>query len=380
MSSALELQVANPPQYHDAASTPRIMWTVVLSLLPAAGWGVYVFGARALLVLAVSVLSSVVAEAVASRLAGRRTLSDGSAALAGLLLGMTLPPGVPLFVPAVAAAFGMLVVKWSFGGLGSNWMNPALAGRVFVFFSFRDQMASWTAPATLSLPDALSGATPLGIVKAAHTTATGATGGPLAVLRAAGYPVSSLDTGVTEWLNVHLLGPVGVNLPSGYVDPFIGSLPGSIGEGSALLLLLGTIVLFARRIVTWQIPVSFFSMFALLTRVFGGTVHGQGLLSGDVLFAVLTGGFVLAVFFMATDPVTSPLTGTGMLVYGAGAGALTFVLRTWGQFPEAVALAIILMNIFVPAINNGTQPRRFGTVRRVVRARARGTGRVNRGS
>jgi len=357
---SMGLAVSRPPQYHAFASTARIMWAVTLCLLPAAAWGVYVFGLRALAVLAVSVFSAMLAEAVGARLLGQRTLRDGSAVLAGLLIGMSMPPTVPYFIPAAASGFAMLVVKWSFGGLGSNWMNPALAGRVFVFFSWTGHMSTWMVPRTLAgAPDAVTTATPLGLLKAAERVGA-ASGSPMAMLRDAGYPVSAFDAGATGWLNTRVLGVFGINMPDGYIDLFVGNVGGSIGEVSALLLLIGTIVLFARRIVTWQIPTAYFVSFALFTRVFGGLSGGQGLWSGDVLFSVLTGGFVLAVFFMATDTVTSPLTGTGMLLYGAGAGFLTFLLRTYGQFPESAALAIILMNVFVPLINRATGPRRFG--------------------
>ena len=359
---SVRLAASQPPQYHDRSSTAAIMWTVTLCLLPAAGWGVYVFGVRALVVLVTSILAAVVCEGVAAKLLGRTTLSDGSAVLTGLLIGMSMSAAVPLFIPVVASSFAMLVVKWTFGGLGANWMNPALAGRVFVFFSWTGSMTNWVFPRTLPAVDGLSGATPLGLVKAARGVIP--IGEPLSVLRQVGYPVSDLDAGVTGWLNTRVLDSFGVNLPGGYVDLFVGNTGGSIGEISALLLLLGTVVLFSRRIITWQIPFAFFFSFAILTRAFGG----DGLWSGDVLFAVFTGGFILAVFFMATDTVTSPLTSVGMLIYGAGAGLLTFVLRAYGQFPESAALAIILMNIAVPLIDRWTQPRRFGLSRRRRRA------------
>lgn len=355
--SRIALVASDPPQYHDRSSTTRIMWIVTLCLLPGAGWGVYLYGTRAALVLAAAILSAVVFEAAAARLASRVTLRDGSAVLCGLLIGMSLSPAVPLFIPVVASAFAMFVVKWSFGGLGGNWMNPALAGRVFVAFSWPGAMTTWPAPRTLDLVDGLAGATPLSLVKA---TAPERAQAPIAVLRDAGYPVSAFDTEVTSWLNVNVLGPAGVNLPTGYVDLFVGNVAGSIGEASALLLLAGTIFLFARRIITWHVPAAFFVTFAVCTRVFGGLTAGLGLFEGDVLFSVLTGGFVLASFYMATDPVTSPLTGGGMLIYGSVAGIIAFVLRAYGQFPESVALAIILVNAVVPLIDRLCRPRRFG--------------------
>ncbi len=353
----LTLVASDPPQYHDRSSTTRIMWTVTLCLLPAAAWGVYLYGSRAVLVLAAAVGSAVVSEAFAARLASRVTLGDGSAVLCGLFVGMSLSPAVPLFIPVVASAFAILVVKWSFGGLGGNWMNPALAGRVFVAFSWPGSMATWAAPRTLALVDGLAAATPLSLVKGAGPERAQA---PIAVLREAGYPISEIDAAVTSWLNVHVLGRLGVNLPAGYVDLFVGNVAGSIGEASALLLLAGTIFLFARRIITWHIPAAFFVTFAVCTRVFGGLTADLGLFAGDVLFSVLTGGFIIAIFYMATDPVTSPLTGGGMLVYGSAAGIIAFVLRAYGQFPESVALAIISVNSIVPLIDRLCTPRRFG--------------------
>jgi Na+-translocating ferredoxin:NAD+ oxidoreductase subunit D len=337
------------------------MWSVTLCLLPAAAWGVFVFGMPALLVLGASVLSAVACEAVAARVARRSTLLDGSAVLCGLLVGMTMPPAVPLLVPIVASGFAMVVVKWSFGGLGGNWMNPALAGRVFAAFSWPGVMASWVAPRTLAVLDGSTAATPLELIKAAQH---GAPNGPIALLRGAGYPVSPFDAGVTDWLNAYLLGPFGANMPSGYVDLFVGNMAGSIGGGSALLLLLGAVVLFARRIITWHIPTAYLCSFAVFTWMFGGVASGAGYFSGDVLFSLFTGGLLLAAFFMATDPVTTPLTRGGMVVFGAGAGIMTFILRTFGQFPESIALAIIAMNVAVPFIDRTLRPHRFGISRR----------------
>ena len=336
------------------------MWTVSACLVPATAWGVYVFGLRALWVVLASVVAAVVSEYLAGRVFKRFTLADGSAVLTGLLVGMNMPPAVPFFVPVIASIFAIIVVKWTFGGLGSNWMNPALAGRVFVFFSWTGNMTTWSMPSTLPVVDGLSSATYLGVVKTGITESAGATGGPLALLERAGFPNSNLDSSVTTWLNSGILEPLGIALPFGYVDPFVGNIPGSIGEISALLLLLGSIYLFARKIITWEIPATYFVSFGLLTWVFGGTIHGGGAFTGDVLFHVLSGGFMLAIFFMATDMVTSPMTRKGLLIYGAGAGFLTFLIRTYGSFPEGASLAIILMNVFVPLIDRVTRPSRFG--------------------
>jgi electron transport complex protein RnfD len=337
-----------------------MMWAVVVCLLPAALWGTFLFGVHAAAVLFVSIATAVLAELVVAFSVGRNTLSDGSAVLTGLLLGMSMPPGVPLFIPVLASVFAIVVVKWTFGGLGKNWMNPALAGRVFVFFSWTGPMTNWQMPRLFQGgADAVSGATILGLLR--HGVEEGETiVSASAYLRSQGFSVSDLDRQVTAWLNERVLEPLNVFLPQGYVDPFIGIVPGSIGETSALLLLLGTLYLWFRRILRWEVSLGFFGGFSLFTWVFGGLVYGSGWFSGDVLLHVLSGGFLLVMFYMANDPVTRPMTKGGMLVYGIGAGILTFALRFFGSFPEGVALAVLLMNVATPLIDRFTRPRLFG--------------------
>ena len=356
-----QLLVTSSPQFHDEASTARIMWSVSACLLPAAAWGVYVFGLSALWVMIAATAAAAGTEYVLARWMGRgNTLHDGSAVLTGFLVGLNMPPVIPAYIPVIASVFAIAVVKWTFGGLGNNWMNPALAGRVFVFFSWTGHMTSWKMPATLPATDAQSGATILGAVKSGVIETGGAVGNPVRYLERIGFPRSEFDTGITSRLNDTIFGPLGINMPNGYVDPFIGNVPGSIGEVSALLLLLGTIYLFHKRIITWEIPTAYFTSFAVLTWLFGGLPLGTGLFTGDVLFHAFAGGLILGIFYMATDMVSSPATSKGMIIYGAGAGVLTFLIRVYGSYPEGVSLAIILMNITAPMINRYTQPSIFG--------------------
>ncbi len=345
------------PQYHERLSTRSLMWSVIAALLPAAIWGVYVYGLRALLVVLMAIIASAVTETLIS--GSRETLSDGSAILTGLLLGMMLPPAVPWYVVIVAAVFAIGVAKWTFGGLGRNWINPALAGRVFVHFSWTGPMTRWTMPRTLGA-DSIAGATPLSIVQNAVHEGQALLGGPVAILSASGFPRSTLDSAVTEWLNLNVLTHIGVHLPAGYVDPFVGNVPGAIGEGSALLLLVGTLLLFSRRTISWEIPTAYFAAFAGLAWVVGGLPYGGAAFSGDVLFQLVSGSVIMVMFYVATDPVTSPLTAAGMLVFGAGAGALTFVIRAYGGAAEGAALAVLFMNAGTPLINRLTRPRRLG--------------------
>lgn len=352
------LQVTAAPQLFAPSSTSRIMWSIAACLLPAAAWGIHLFGAAAAVVLAVSIASAAAFELGLSALARRYTLRDGSAVLTGLLIGMSMPPGIPLFIPVVANFFALAIVKWTFGGLGGNWMNPALAGRVFVFFCWNDELRSWAPPSMLpGLADAGSSATPLSAVRDSLAAGSGATG-PISTLARLGYPRTQLDAALTEWLNTHVFANVGIDVPGGYVDLFLGNMAGSIGETSALLLLLGSVYLVASGISRWEITLSFFASFALLIRLFAGVPFGQGLLTGDVLFHLFSGGAILVMFFMATDTVTAPMTSLGMAVYGLGIGALAYLLRIYGAYPEGVALAVIVMNVFVPIIDRYTRPRR----------------------
>jgi electron transport complex protein RnfD len=357
MSEKQNMLITASPQIHSPETTAKIMWLVTLSLVPAGIWGIFVFGARSILVIGVSILASVISEYVIARISKKSTILDGSAFLTGLLIGYNMPAAVPLFIPAVASVFAIVVVKWSFGGLGGNWMNPALAGRVFVFFSWTGGMTTWTMPGTVhNVVDTVSHASPLGFIKAGLLDFSGGLHGPVEFLSNQGYPHSGMAESIAEWF-----GNIGITIPYTYIDGFLGNIPGCIGEVSALFLLLGGIFLLIRKIITWHIPVAYFGSFALLVWIFGGFRYNTGFFTGDPLFHILTGGMMLGVLFMATDMVTSPITGKGMIIFGVGAGFLTFMIRFYGSFPEGVSLAIILMNIFVPMINRYTQPVRFGT-------------------
>jgi electron transport complex protein RnfD len=305
------------------------MWTVSATLAPAALWGVYAFGIQALGVLLVSIAASMLTEAVFNLVQRRRTLRDGSAFLTGFLIGLNMPPSVPAFVPVLACVFAIAVVKQTFGGLGRNWMNPALAGRVFATFSWTGEMTTWTTPRPTLLASALGGST--------YDAVSGAT---------------PLVRGSQDFL-----------ASAGYWDLAMGNIPGCIGEVSAVLLVLGAIVMLALGIISWHIPVSYIATFLLLGWALGGLPAGLGMFAADPLFHLLSGGLMLGALYMATDMVTSPMTARGMVIFGMGCGLLTFLIRFFGGFPEGVSLAIILMNTTVPLINRATRPVTFGTVK-----------------
>ncbi len=318
------LYLASSPHVFCGETTAGIMWRVVGALVPAAAWAVYAFGPRAAGVMLVAAASCAAFEAGAQRLRGRPvTVTDGSAVLTGLLLALNLPATSPWWMVVLGSAVAILLGKQVFGGLGHNPFNPALVARVFLLISFPVQMTRWAAPGGL-LADAVTAATPLGAAKTAVAT-HGVLGDALA--------------GVGWW------------------DLLVGLRPGSLGEVSAVALLLGAAYLLWKRIIPWDIPVAFLMATALWTGAAWAADPSRYLNPGVHLLA---GGLLLGAFFMATDMVTSPLTRRGRWIFGLGCGTLTAVIRLWGGYPEGVSFAILLMNACVPLIDRYTRPKRFG--------------------
>ncbi|NMA23236.1 MAG: RnfABCDGE type electron transport complex subunit D [Spirochaetales bacterium] len=353
------LTVSSSPHLHEKSSTSQIMYHVCLALVPALLWGVYVFGFRALVVVALSIAVAMVVEYLLGRLYEESTLWDGSALLTGLLVGLNMSPSVPLFIPALASAFAIFVAKWTFGGLGANWANPALAGRGFVFFSFTTPMSSFVAPRTLAsaMPDAIASATPLGLVKTA--VAGGAMGLDANTLLAQnGYPATSLAQS--------LAASTGFNAYT--IDTFLGNVAGCIGEVSALALIIGALYLMIRKILTWHIPVTYMASLAILSWIFGGLPSGLGSFGGLFFPSLFSGGLMLGALFMATDYVTSPISRKGQVIFGVGCGFFTFLFRYFGGMPEAVSVSILLMNVITPTIDRYMKPRKFGDTRAVRKA------------
>ena len=305
----MKLTVASSPHIRGNFRTNRIMLDVVLALLPALIAGIWVLGLRSLFVTLVCVASAVAAEWLYSVVTKtRNTIVDGSAVVTGLLLAMTLPHTVPYWQAATGSVFAIIIVKALFGGLGQNIFNPALAARAFL-------MLIW--PVGLTRYEGLDGV----------TAAT-----PLHHMVMPALPEESL------------------------LDMFLGNCPGSIGEISALALLLGGAYLIWRKVISIRIPAAYLGTVAVLTLVF----HKTDAPAAWMLYSVLSGGLVLGAIFMATDYATSPATPAGQVVYGIGCGVLTVVFRYFGLFPEGVTYAILIMNAFVWFIDRHTAPRRFG--------------------
>jgi Na+-translocating ferredoxin:NAD+ oxidoreductase subunit D len=345
--------VGPAPYIHERESTASLAWGTSLALLPAFLWGLYCFGPRSALVVGVAIVAACIAELLIGLLHRDFSLGDGTAFLTGFLIGLAMPPGVALYVPAAASLFAILVVKAAFGGLGSNWMNPALAGLVFSLLNWPREMGTWMLPHQLAGAQALSGATPLGILRASPSLGNVDLFG---LLSQAGLKPTDFDRSITAFLNEEVFGRIGASLPSGYMDLFFGNRPGAIGELSGILLLAASILLLSRRMIRWEIPASIFASYGALVWAFGGLSNGGAFFSGDILFELFSGSFILVAFFMATDPVTSPSTRVGMLIYGLGIGALTFLLRSFGSFPEGTAFAVVMMDCVVPLIEKINTP------------------------
>lgn len=318
------LTVSPSPHIKHHDTTRSVMIDVLLALVPASVWGVYSFGLRVLLVIAVCVGAAVLAEALTQKLLRRPvTVSDCSAAVTGLLLALNLPATVPLWMCAIGSAFAIIVVKQFFGGIGKNFVNPALAARVFLF-AWPEEMSFFTAPeARLGLFDFSVTADSVDVI----TTAT-----PLAALKQGQLPDASL------------------------IDLIFGSTGGCIGEVSAILLIAGFVYLLLRRVITWHIPVAYIGTVALLTFLFP-----QGNVGLDFMLAqIFSGGLLLGAIFMATDYTTSPVTTAGRLIYGVGCGLLTVFIRYFGGYPEGVSFSILIMNTLVWYLDRCTRPKRFG--------------------
>jgi electron transport complex protein RnfD len=338
-------------------STARMTWMVCLCLLLPAAWGIFLFGLPALGVLGVSLAAAALAELAATLPFRRFTLADGSAVLTGCIVALLMPAGVPLFVPAAASAFGILVIKQSFGGLGKNWMNPAMGGIVFASLSWPGLLTRWVGPRGGALQDAVL--PPLEALRAALAAGT-REGSSLAILNHSGYAFSGLDAQVVGWVNSHVMGPLGLGLQPGSFDVLVGHVAGGIGTVSIPLLLLGAWYLLSRGVIRWHLPVAYLGTFFVLSAVFGGLAQGRGWFAGGPIFQLFSGSLVLGAFFAAPDPVTSPLTNKGKWVFGIGLGVLTFFLRCYGSTGDGVASSIVLGNCAAPLLDRWASRRRPG--------------------
>jgi electron transport complex protein RnfD len=286
------------------------MREVLIALSPAFAFSVYSYGYRAIALTTASVVSAVIAESLFQKASGKdATINDLSAVITGLLLAFNLPPDVPAWIAIFGSVFAIIAVKQLFGGLGNNFVNPALAARALLLASFPAYMTRWETP------DAVSGATYLALAKEGFTPEA-----------------------------------------SDYLALLFGKVGGCLGETSAAALIIGGVYLIVRRIINWRIPVFYIGSFALFAFILG---RGS-FFAGDVLFEVLSGGLLLGAFFMATDYATSPISPNGKIIMGVGCGFLTVVIRFYSEYPEGVSYAILIMNLFVPLIDQYVRPRVYG--------------------
>lgn len=307
------LIISSSPHISDELTTPRIMWAVVLALIPVVISSAIFFKFLAVRIIITCTATCVAAEAIIQKLRKKRiTINDGSAVVTGILLAAVLPPSLPLWAAAVGGVVAIGLGKQLFGGLGYNIFNPALLGRAFLMAAFPTMLTKWTNPLTL---DAVTSATPLGLMKFEH-----------------------------------------IQTPC--IDLFLGNVAGSLGETSALAILVGGSYLFVTRYADWRIPLGFIVSASLL----GGILNAANpAVYPSALFHILSGGMLIGAIFMATDPVTSPVTKKGRWIFGIGCGILTIVIRTWSGLPEGVMYSILIMNGLTPLVNRYTRPKRFGT-------------------
>ena len=308
------LVVTSSPHVHSPDSVPNAMRDVLIALCPALIAGLYFFRLPALLVILSCVISAYIAEIVCLKVMKKAPTGEGSAIITGLLLAFCVPPHLPVWMAALGSIFSIVIAKHLFGGLGQNIFNPALIGRAFLLASFPVAMTSWSRPL-----DGVTTATPLGIMK-----------------EATGQALPSLG------------------------ELFLGSVSGSIGETSAIAVLLGGAYLLYRGHIDWRIPGTFLGTVFVLMAI-AGAIKGQGL--WYPFFHLSAGGLFLGAFFMATDWVTSPVTKRGRVLFGIGCGLLVVLIRLKGGYPEGVAYSILLMNVVTPLIDRYTRSRVFGGVK-----------------
>ena len=288
------------------------MLDVIIALIPATAMGVYFFGWYSAVVIAAAIIASVAAEWIFEKITKQKnTINDLSAIVTGLLLALNMPPQIPIWMVVIGSGFAIIIVKQLFGGLGKNFVNPALAARCFMLIAWTGAMTTFREP----LVDAIAQATPLAIMK----------------------------------------DELAVNIPS-LLQCFIGVKAGTIGEVSGIAILLGLVYLLVRRVIKITIPAAYVLSFAVLTFFFGK----QSMDVNYLMYQVLTGGLLLGAVFMATDYTTSPTTPLGMIIFGIGCGVLTFLIRRFGGYPEGVSFSILLMNVAAPLIERYTIPKSFG--------------------
>lgn len=318
------LNISSSPHVRDKSSTRSIMWDVIFALIPTSIFGIYNFGIRAAVLIAVCIATCLLSEYIWQKcMKLPLTVNDGSAVLTGLLLALNLTPTFPIWMAILGSIFAIIIVKQLFGGLGQNFMNPALGARCFLMVSFAGQMTSFAH-------DGITGATPLAIIKA------GSRSDSIQKILASGDGKTQEATSLLKM--------------------FIGSTRGTIGETCAIALLIGAAYLLIRKIISWRIPVCYIAVFAIFILLFGGRGFDLTYLAAELC----GGGLLLGAFFMATDYVTSPITPKGQIIFGVLLGLLTGVFRVFGASAEGVSYAIIICNLLVPLIERVTIPVPFG--------------------
>ena len=324
-----QLNVSLSPHIHGKETTQKLMFGVVIALVPTIIASVIFFGAGAIITTSAAVISCIAFEYLIQRFLLRKPISitDGSALVTGLLLALNLPSNLPIYMVIIGSFFAIGVGKMTYGGLGNNIFNPALFGRALMLLSFPSKMTTWPTPSGFSTGyiDAVTGATPLAIIK------------------------EGIKNGET-------LSELMAKIPS-TAEMVLGKLGGSMGEVSAIVLLIGFAYLLYKKIITWHIPVSVIGSLALFTSILWISDPSA---YASPIFHIFSGGVLLGAIFMATDYATSPMNRKAMIIYGCGIGILTAIIRIWGVYPEGVSFAILIMNAFVPLLNAYIKPKRFG--------------------
>ncbi len=357
MSKPPLLTSSDSPQIFNQPHTRQLLLTISACLAPAALWGMVVFGWYAAVVVVLTIAMALSCEVIIIMILKKRWYFDGHAVLTGLLIAMAMPPTVPLYIPLAAAFFAIAIVKWPLGGTGAAWLHPAAAALIFAMLSWPKEMGDFVLPGFFAASPA-SAASPQAVVRAWMSSNPLGGLSPGDILTSQGFFHSGFDSTIGDFLNSSVFSPLGATISTGYIDAFLGIGPGAIGQVSSILLLIGSIILIGRKVIMWQICAGFFGMFAVLTYIFGGLPFGTGWFSGDVLFFILRGSFLMVLFFIATDLSTSPLTVKGKWIAGAVLGTVCFAVATIGHGADAAIVAVLASNMLTSVIDRQARVRR----------------------
>lgn len=333
-----------PPHVHTWQTARKSIWIAVLTLIPVIAWSIVLFGLPAIYIWGSTIFTALITDGISSLVMHKKFYVSDASVLTGILIAAAMPATVPLYIPILASIFAILVVRQFFGGVGSNWMNPAMAGIAFAYVNWPQSMLPQLNPLNWQL-DTLTGASPMAAIQEGFNAYYNTSPSIMSGL------ISGADQAVTSFLNIWIFNPLHAKLPEGYVNFLLGLNANTLGEAGLLFIILGSIVLISLNLVKIEIPAALFIMYLVLVKIFGLGISDLPTVDTNILTSLTMGGFLLCTFYYATDPVSSPVTRAGMIFYGILVAFLFYIFSRHRAFIEGGAFAVIIANIFVSSID-----------------------------